>query len=89
MVFIFQTKNSLFSLKVDFDQARTSALNQELERIRSYIYTIQRSINETTTVSQTLKQDLQNVRDHRQINDKNFDYDHALNQCLSKSDEIQ
>ena len=64
-------------------------MNQELERIRSYIYTIQRSINETTTVSQTLKQDLETVRDHQQINDTEFDYDQALNQCLAKSDEIQ
>ncbi|CAF0729447.1 unnamed protein product [Adineta ricciae] len=74
---------------IDFDQTSNSALNQELERIRSYIYTIQRSINETTTVSQTLKQDLETVRDHQQINDTEFDYDQALNQCLAKSDEIQ
>jgi len=64
-------------------------LNQELERIRSYIYTIQRSINETNTVSQTLKQDLETVRDHRQQNDTEFDYDRILQQCLEKSDEIQ
>lgn len=64
-------------------------MNQELERIRSYIYTIQRSINETSSVSQTLKHDLEIVRDHRQINDTDFDYDHALNQCLHKTDEIQ
>ncbi len=75
--------------QADFDQASTSALNQELERIRSYIYTIQRSINETNTVSQTLKQDLASVRDHRLINDTDFDYDQVLNQCLIKSDEIQ
>jgi prefoldin subunit 5 len=76
---------------VEFDQTNTnnSALNQELERIRSYIYTIQRSINETNTVSQTLKQDLEVVRDHQHINDETFDYEQALNQCLIKSDEIQ
>ena len=73
----------------EFDQANNSALNQELERIRSYVYTIQRSINETNTVSQTLKHDLEIVRDHRQISDTTFDYDLILNQCLSKSDEIQ
>ncbi|UJR13835.1 hypothetical protein I4U23_000846 [Adineta vaga] len=73
----------------DFDQARTSALNQELERIRSYIYTIQRSINETNTISQTLKHDLEKVRDHRQTSDTTFDYEQMLNQCLVKSDEIQ
>ncbi|CAF0927932.1 unnamed protein product [Adineta steineri] len=73
----------------DFDQANNSALSQELERIRSYIYTIQRSINETNIVSQTLKQDLETVRDHQQINDTTFDYNQALNQCLIKSDEIQ
>jgi hypothetical protein len=33
----------------DFDHASNSALHQELERIRSYVYTIQRSINETNT----------------------------------------
>lgn len=44
------------------------ALNQELERIRSYIYTIQRSINETNTVSQSLKEDLETLRDHQQQN---------------------
>ena len=64
-------------------------MNQELERIRSYIFTIQRSINETSSVSQILKHDLEIVRDHRQINDTDFDYDQALNQCLSKTDEIQ
>lgn len=64
-------------------------MNQELERIRSYIFTIQRSINETSSVSLTLKQDLETVRDHQQINDTDFDYDQALNQCLSKTDEIQ
>ncbi len=64
-------------------------MNQELERIRSYVYTIQRSINETNTVSQILKHDLEIVRDHRQINDMTFDYDQILNQCLIKSDEIQ
>ena len=64
-------------------------MNQELERIRSYIYTIQRSINETNTISQTLKQHLEVFRDHRQINDQTFDYDQLLNQCLVKSDEIQ
>ncbi|CAF5187207.1 unnamed protein product, partial [Rotaria magnacalcarata] len=74
---------------VDYDQASNSALNQELERIRSYIYTIQRSINETNNVSQTLKRDLESVRDHRLINDTTFDYDQALNQCLMRSDEIQ
>ncbi|CAF0829541.1 unnamed protein product [Rotaria sordida] len=74
---------------VEYDQASNSALNQELERIRSYIYTIQRSINETNTVSQILKQDLEIVRGHRQINDTTFDYDQALNQCLIRSDEIQ
>ncbi|CAF0740846.1 unnamed protein product [Rotaria sp. Silwood1] len=74
---------------VEYDQANNSALNQELERIRSYIYTIQRSINETNTVSQTLKQNLETVRDHRQMNDTTFDYDQALNQCLIRSDEIQ
>ncbi|CAF1930846.1 unnamed protein product [Rotaria magnacalcarata] len=74
---------------VDYDQASNSALNQELERIRSYIYTIQRSINETNNVSQTLKHDLESVRDHRLINDTTFDYDQALNQCLMRSDEIQ
>ncbi|CAF4352044.1 unnamed protein product, partial [Adineta steineri] len=51
----------------EFDQASNSALSQELERIRSYVYTIQRSINETNMVSQTLKQDLEIVRDHRQM----------------------
>ncbi len=66
-----------------------NALSQELERIRSYVYTIQRSINETNTVSQTLKHDLEIVRDHRQMNDVVFDYDQILNQCLDKSDEIQ
>ncbi len=74
---------------MDYEQPSTGALNQELERIRSYVYTIQRSINETNTVSQTLKHDLEIVRDHRQINDITFDYDQILNQCLSKSDEIQ
>ncbi|CAF3544733.1 unnamed protein product [Rotaria socialis] len=74
---------------VDYDQASNSALNQELERIRSYIYTIQRSINETNNVSQALKHDLESVRDHRLINDTTFDYDQALNQCLMRSDEIQ
>ncbi len=74
---------------MDYEQPSTGALNQELERIRSYIYTIQRSINETNIVSQTLKQDLESVRDHRLINDTNFDYDQTLNQCLTKSDEIQ
>jgi hypothetical protein len=64
-------------------------LHQELERIRSYVYTIQRSINETNTVSQTLKNDLELFRDHRQTNDMTFDYDQILNQCLVKSDEIQ
>ncbi|CAF1374135.1 unnamed protein product [Adineta steineri] len=73
----------------EFDQASNSALSQELERIRSYVYTIQRSINETNMVSQTLKQDLEIVRDHRQMNDLLFDYDNILNQCLVKSDEIQ
>ncbi|UJR33367.1 hypothetical protein I4U23_020815 [Adineta vaga] len=73
----------------DYDQASNSALNQELERIRSYIYTIQRSINETNIVSQTLKQDLETVREHQQINDTTFDYTEALNQCVAKSDEIQ
>ncbi|CAF1334039.1 unnamed protein product [Adineta steineri] len=73
----------------EFDQASNSALSQELERIRSYVYTIQRSINETNMVSQTLKQDLEIVRDHRQMNDMLFDYDNILNQCLVKSDEIQ
>ncbi|CAF4783101.1 unnamed protein product, partial [Rotaria magnacalcarata] len=33
---------------VEFEQTSNNALNQELERIRSYIYTIQRSINETS-----------------------------------------
>ncbi|CAF4893295.1 unnamed protein product, partial [Rotaria sp. Silwood1] len=73
----------------EFDQTSNSALNQELERIRSYIYTIQRSINETNIVSQTLKNELETVRDHQQINDTTFDYNQALNQCLLKSDEIQ
>ena len=73
----------------DFDQASHSALNQELERIRSYVYTIQRSINETSTVSQTLKHDLEIFRDHRQLNDETFNYDQQLRQCLIKSDEIQ
>ena len=73
----------------NFDQTNTCALNQELERIRSYVYTIQRSINETNTVSQTLKHDLENVCNHRQMSDSTFDYDQILNQCLIKSDEIQ
>jgi vacuolar-type H+-ATPase subunit I/STV1 len=73
----------------EFDQASTSALNQELERIRSYVYTIQRSINETNTVSQALKHDLETVCDRRQISDGTFDYDQMLNDCLAKSDEIQ
>ena len=64
-------------------------MNQELERIRSYIFTIQRSINETSSVSQMLKEDLESVRDHRQNNDTDFDYDHKLNQCLTRTDEIQ
>ena len=76
-------------MQSDFDQANNSALNQELERIRSYVYTIQRSINETKNVSQTLKDDLEIVRDHRQMNDMTFDFDQILNQCLAKSDEIQ
>lgn len=78
-------------MQVDFDQANNTnhALSQELERIRSYVYTIQRSINETNLVSQTLKQDLETVREHRQIHDEAFDYDETLNQCVSKSDEIQ
>ncbi|CAF2596783.1 unnamed protein product [Rotaria sp. Silwood2] len=73
----------------EFDQTSNSALNQELERIRSYIYTIQRSINETNIVSQTLKCELEIVRDHQQMNDTTFNYNQALNQCLLKSDEIQ
>ncbi|CAF1059087.1 unnamed protein product [Adineta ricciae] len=73
----------------EFDQASTSALNQELERIRSYVYTIQRSINETNTVSQALKHDLEVVRDHRQTNEMVIDYDHMISECLTKSDEIQ
>ncbi|CAF3917956.1 unnamed protein product [Rotaria sordida] len=73
----------------EFDQTSNSALNQELERIRSYIYTIQRSINETNIVSQTLKYELETVRDHQQMNDTTFDYDQVLNECLLKSDEIQ
>ena len=76
-------------LQGDFDQASNSALNQELERIRSYVYTIQRSINETNSVSQALKHDLETVRDHRQTDDTKFDYDEVLKQCLVKSDEIQ
>ncbi|CAF3721838.1 unnamed protein product [Rotaria socialis] len=74
---------------VEFEQTSNNALNQELERIRSYIYTIQRSINETSAVSQTLKYDLETVRDCQRMNDTKFDFDQALNQCLSKSDEIQ
>lgn len=53
------------------------------------MYTIQRSINETSSVSQTLKNDLEVFRDHRQMNNERFDYDQLLNQCLVKSDEIQ
>jgi hypothetical protein len=65
------------------------AMNQELERIRSYVYTIQRSIQETNVVSQTLKHDLEIVRNHRQIQDDTFDYDQVFDQCLTKTDEIQ
>ncbi|CAF5075145.1 unnamed protein product, partial [Rotaria sp. Silwood1] len=46
-------------------------------------------INETNMVSKTLKNELETVRDHKQINDTTFDYNQALNQCLLKSDEIQ
>jgi hypothetical protein len=46
-------------------------------------------MNETNIVSQTLKQDLEIVRNHQQINDTIFDYEQALNQCVVKSDEIQ
>ncbi|CAF2095343.1 unnamed protein product [Rotaria magnacalcarata] len=74
---------------VEFEQTSNNALNQELERIRSYIYTIQRSINETSAVSQTLKYDLETVRDYQRMNDTKFDFDQTLNQCFSKSDEIQ
>lgn len=79
------------NLKADFEQANPSneALSQELERIRSYVFTIQRSISETTVVSQNLKQDLETVREHRQNQDEEFNYDEALNQCLQKSEEIQ
>jgi hypothetical protein len=87
--FCFFLKLNKIIFQGDFEQTSNSALNQELERIRSYVYTIQRSINETNTVSQILKHDLEIVRDHRQINDTKFDYDQILNQCLAKSDEIQ
>ncbi|CAF4274900.1 unnamed protein product, partial [Rotaria magnacalcarata] len=60
---------------VEFEQTSNNALNQELERIRSYIYTIQRSINETSAVSQTLKYDLETVRDYQRMNDTKFDFD--------------
>lgn len=75
----------------DFDRPthNDTALSDELERIRSYVFTIQRSINETTEVSQTLKTDLETVRDHRQNHDETFDYDEMLNQCVTKINEIQ
>lgn len=74
----------------EFEQtASNSALNQELERIRSYVYTIQRSINETNTISQVLKQNLDHIRISRQENNETFDYDQILNECLVQSDEIQ
>ena len=53
------------------------------------MYTIQRSINETNTVSQALKHDLEVVRDHRQTNEMAIDYDDMISECLTKSDEIQ
>jgi hypothetical protein len=57
------------------NQASNKALNQELERIHSYVYTKQRSINETNMVLQILKYDLEIVHDHRQMNDMTFNYD--------------
>ena len=73
-----------------FEQTTTnSALNQELERIRSYVYTIQRSIQETNTISQLLKQNLETIRDAREEKKENFDYEQILNECLVTSDEIQ
>ena len=77
--------NFVFS-KNDFEQ-NNSALHQELERIRSYVYAIQRSIDETKTISQTLKQDLENL--HKQPQEESFDYQQILSQCLAQSDEIQ
>ncbi|CAF4037594.1 unnamed protein product, partial [Didymodactylos carnosus] len=89
----------------EFDSASNSALSIELDRIRSYVYTIQRTIEETSAASLTLKQDLESMRDHRQhdqqpqkdanenehtlLEEQLFDYDYALNQCLTKSEEIQ
>ena len=74
---------------MEFDQPNSNALSQELERIRSYVNTIQRSINETRLVSQALKEDLETARDQRQTHDEALDYDHMLEQCLTKSADIQ
>ncbi|CAF0777088.1 unnamed protein product [Didymodactylos carnosus] len=50
----------------EFDSASNSVLSIELDRIRSYVYTIQRTIEETNTASLTLKEDLELIRNHRQ-----------------------
>ena len=61
-------------------------LKQELERIRSYLYTIHRSLNVTNMLSQALKHDLEIFRDHQHMKDEIFE---VLDQCLWKSNEIQ
>ena len=75
--------------KNEFDSTKINIFNQEIERMRSYVYTIQRSINETHATSQTLKHDLEIFRNHQETSDMKFDYDQLLNQCLEKSNEIQ